>query len=213
VGGDDLEGAVTDGVDGVGVVGVEAQGVFVEELLPVWPVVDELVVALLGDVTIHLIKSIELRATGAGVGHGDIHHLQDDFALRVLGEDAVDDLGEVITGVLDAGVAFGNGIVDGEFDEHRIGFVLEDFFIEAFHAPVGVGTSLGTIDDGALSGVLLIENGGDLVDPGADGSEASTKGDQGLLFAGVEITDQLCACLLGRNLKRSEHHDGCNAEK
>ena len=72
---------------------------------------------------------------------------------------------------------------------------------------------MGAIDDGALSGVLLIENGGDLVDPGADGSEASTKGDQGLLFARVEITDQFCACLLGRKWKCSEHHDGCNAEK
>ena len=177
MGGDDVEGAVTDGVDGVGVVGVEAEGVFVEELLPVWPVVDELVVALLGDVTIHLIESIELGASGAGVSHGDIHHLQDDFALRVLGEDAVDDLVEVITGVLDAGVTFGNGIVDGEFDEHSVGFVLEDFFIEAFDAPVRVGTSLGTIDDGALSGVLLVENGGDLIDPGANGSETGAEGD------------------------------------
>ena len=177
MGGDDVEGAVTDGVDGVGVVGVEAEGVFVEEFLPVWPVVDELVVALLGDVTIHLIESIELGATGAGVGHGDIHHLKDDFALRVLGEDAVDDLVEVITGVLDAGIAFGNGIVDGEFDEHRVGFVLKDFFIEAFDAPVRVGTSLGAIDDGALSGVLLVENGGNLIDPGANGSETGAEGD------------------------------------
>ena len=166
--------------------------------------VDKQVATLFGDITIHLVEGIQLGSARAGVADGNIHHLKDNLGVRVGFENALYQLIEVVARVLDTGPAFTHGVIDGELNEHGVRLVLQDFLIEAFHSPVRVGTPLGAIDYLGLARVILLQHGGELVNPGADRSEASAEGDDGLLFARIKMLHELSFGLVLSVMVRKE---------
>ncbi len=153
--------------------------------------VDQKEAALRRHIAVHLVIVLQVRAFISRLTHGRVHHHQNDFAGGIFFQDPRDDVFQVVAGLRHGGVAPRVGVVHGKLDEHRVRVVPQDFFIQAFPSPRGIGSALGAVDHRGLPGILLFEHRLQLVDPRAHLGQAGAERHHDLFVAGRKVAHQL----------------------
>ena len=120
--------------------------------------INQLEPSFLSNLPVVLVVCSKVGSLCLAVSKDRIHHHRYNFTGGTFLEDPVDHLIEVAPGMLDGGSAHGDCIVDRKLDQNTIRAVTQNFVLQVFHSPVGVGSPLCSIDQVHLTGELLVEN-------------------------------------------------------
>ena len=153
--------------------------------------IDELEASVLRHLPVHLVVLLDLRARLEVVTDWRIHRHQDDLGIRPRGENPLDHVLEISTGLDHRCLVVEIGIVDPELYEERIGLLLYDASFQVLDTPGRPHSTGATVYDCGLAGPTCFECSVELSHPCSARGQARAVGDYGLGFAGFEILDQL----------------------
>src|SRR5690606_4595278 len=129
-------------------------------------------------------------AMAGRLANGGVHDLENDFAARQRGRNAIEDTIEVGADLHGGEIVADDGVVDGELDEDGVGLVGDDVGVDVSSAPFGALSALCAIRDRDEAGETRGERVFELRHPRAALGETRAEDDDVLWAAGFERGDE-----------------------